>query len=115
MICFQSTFLETIATRYPNVIAPRKAWRIFQGESPCREEISNDFLQGLATHRIEPWTHGGDTFDHCKCWTPMFWLETSCDPKISVPFADGLTPLNNQWRKGIEQDGLSVGREFCRP
>jgi len=26
------------------VIAPSKARRILQGESPCREEISNDFL-----------------------------------------------------------------------
>jgi hypothetical protein len=25
-------------------IAPSKARRIFQGESPCREKISNDFL-----------------------------------------------------------------------
>ena len=30
-------------------------------------------------------------------------------------FADGLTPLNGQWSRGIEQDGLSVGRESCRP
>jgi hypothetical protein len=27
-----------------DVIAPSKARRILQGESPCREEISNDFL-----------------------------------------------------------------------
>jgi hypothetical protein len=53
--------------------------------------------------------------DHCKCWTPMFWLETSRDPEDPVPFADGLTPLNGQWSRGIEQDGLSVGRESCRP
>jgi len=31
-------------TLWLNVIAPSKARRILQGESPCREEISNDFL-----------------------------------------------------------------------
>jgi hypothetical protein len=30
--------------RYLDVIAPSEARRILQGESPCREEISNDFL-----------------------------------------------------------------------
>jgi hypothetical protein len=41
-----------------HVIAPRKARRHLQGESPCREELSNEFLQGLATHpyrALDPW------------------------------------------------------------
>jgi len=36
--------LRSIPASELYVIAPSKARRILQGESPCREEISNDFL-----------------------------------------------------------------------
>ncbi len=42
-----------------DVIAPSKARRILQGESPCREETSNGFCKGQPPTRIEPWAYGG--------------------------------------------------------
>jgi hypothetical protein len=36
--------VEALSAPDFGVIAPSKARRILQGESPCREEISNDFL-----------------------------------------------------------------------
>jgi hypothetical protein len=62
------------------VIAPSKAWRILQGESPCRVPFREERFQGLATH----------------------------------PYR-ALDPWRSNVERHHEQDGLSVGREFCRP
>ena len=65
----------------PGVIAPKKAWRILQGESPCRE---------------------GD-----PQWSSV---------RVSHPPVSSLGSMAELLRSlSSEQDGLSVGRESCRP
>src|SRR6266571_7504281 len=53
----------------PSVVAPRQAWRLLQGESPCRVRARHPPVSSLAS-MAEPWRHGeqdGRSVDSVSC------------------------------------------------
>ncbi len=99
-----------------HVLAPSKARRILQGESPCRVKSSNGFQQGLATHpyrALGPWRRY--VIFIVSAGRRNIRLETSRNPEKSWILWKTHPTVGSMEIKSIEQDGLSVGRESCRP